>query len=121
MARTQQLWEGLIVGWFAPQFAPAAQAVKVGRQATAVTATFDIMCCAVLCSSVTALLQVHVVKRDGSNQLLQTYDTKPSYAELEAALKTYPEAASNKSLMDRIRDEVQFIQDTAQQPGQKKD
>lgn len=90
----------------------------VGRQATATTDALDIICCAAL---LVVLPQVHVVKRDGSNQLLQTYDSKPSYAELEAALKTYPEAASNKSLMDRIRDEVQFIQDTAQQPGQKKD
>lgn len=65
--------------------------------------------------------QLHVVKRDGSNQLLQTFDEKPSYAQLEAALKQWPEAATNKSLMDRIRDEVQFIQDTAQQPGSKKE
>jgi hypothetical protein len=60
-------------------------------------------------------VQVHVVKRDGSNQLLQTFDEKPSYGQLQVALTEWPEAATNKSLMDRLRDEVQFIQDTAQQ------
>lgn len=63
--------------------------------------------------------QVHVVKRDGSNQLLETFDDKPSYAQLEVALKAWPEAAVNKSLMDRLMDEAKFIQDTAQQPGRK--
>jgi hypothetical protein len=63
--------------------------------------------------------QVHIVKRDGSNQLLETFDQKPSYAQLEVALKAWPEAAVNKSLMDRLRDEAKFIQDTAQQPGRK--
>lgn len=72
----------------------------------------------VLCAAVDAA-QLHVVKKDGSNQLLQTFDSKPSYAELEEALKAWPEAATNKSLMDRLRDEVKFIQDTAQQPGGK--
>jgi hypothetical protein len=60
-------------------------------------------------------VQVHVVKRDGSNQLLQTFDEKPNYGQLQVALTEWPEAATNKSLMDRLRDEVQFIQDTAQQ------
>lgn len=55
------------------------------------------------------------MKRDGSNQLLQTFDEKPSYGQLQVALTEWPEAATNKSLMDRLRDEVQFIQDTAQQ------
>lgn len=63
--------------------------------------------------------QVHVVRRDGSSQLLATFDDQPSYSELEGALKGWPEAASNKSLMDRLRDEVQFIQDTAQQANKK--
>eukprot|EP00775_Hariotina_reticulata_P010382 gene10382-10540_t len=59
--------------------------------------------------------QVHVVKRDGSDMLLAAFDDKPSYNQLQEALKTWDGAAANKSLIDRIRDEMQFIQDTAQQ------
>lgn len=51
-------------------------------------------------------LQLHVVRRDGSNQLLTTFEAQPSYPELEASLKAWPEAAVNKSLVDRLRDEV---------------
>jgi hypothetical protein len=62
------------------------------------------------------VVQVHVVKRDGGDMLLATFDDKPSYNQLQEALKTWDGAAANKSLIDRIRDEVKFIQDTAQQP-----
>jgi hypothetical protein len=54
-------------------------------------------------------VQLHVVRRDGSNQLLTTFESQPSYAELEAALKAWPEAAVNKSLVDRLRDEVGLL------------
>jgi hypothetical protein len=60
------------------------------------------------------LLQVHTVSRDGSEAFLTAFDAQPSYSQLRDALKAWPAAASNKSLMDRLRDEVQFIQDTAQ-------
>eukprot|EP00879_Flechtneria_rotunda_P003240 GHRR01003463.1.p1 GENE.GHRR01003463.1~~GHRR01003463.1.p1 ORF type:complete len:292 (+),score=64.75 GHRR01003463.1:691-1566(+) len=60
--------------------------------------------------------QVYVALKDGSNQLLDTFDERPSYGQLQVALKPWSGAASNKSLMDRIRDEVQFIKDTAQPP-----
>jgi hypothetical protein len=59
-------------------------------------------------------LQVHTVSRDGSEAFLTAFDEQPSYAQLQEALKAWPAAASNKSLMERLRDEVQFIQDTAQ-------
>lgn len=59
------------------------------------------------------------MKRDGSNQLLQSFESKPSYAELEVTLKAWPEAAANKGLMERLRDEMRFIQDTAQQNNNK--
>lgn len=55
------------------------------------------------------------MKRDGSNQLLQTFDEKPSYGQLQVALTEWPEAATNKSLMDCVRDKVPFIQGTSQQ------
>ncbi|WIA29393.1 hypothetical protein OEZ86_011897 [Tetradesmus obliquus] len=58
--------------------------------------------------------QVHTVSRSGSEAFLTAFDGQPSYAQLQEALKAWPDAASNKSLMDRLRDEVQFIQDTAQ-------
>eukprot|EP00878_Enallax_costatus_P004249 GHUV01004479.1.p1 GENE.GHUV01004479.1~~GHUV01004479.1.p1 ORF type:complete len:280 (+),score=96.82 GHUV01004479.1:219-1058(+) len=58
--------------------------------------------------------QVHVVTRDGSDTLLSSFDEQPSYAELQKALRAWPQAATNKSLFERIKDEVQFIQDTAQ-------
>lgn len=64
------------------------------------------------------VLQVHVVSRNGKDSLLASFDDQPSYAQLQVALKQWPEAASNKSLIDRIKDEVQFIQDTAQAPKQ---
>jgi hypothetical protein len=64
---------------------------------------------------------VHVVKRGGANQLLSTSEARPSYAELEAVLRQWPEAAANKSLMERLRDEVKFIQDTASQQQGGKD
>jgi hypothetical protein len=54
------------------------------------------------------------VARDGSEAFLTAFDASPSYAALQEALKAWPAAASNKSLMDRLRDEVKFIQDTAQ-------
>jgi hypothetical protein len=64
--------------------------------------------------------QVHIVRRDGTNQLLATFDEPPSYGALEAALKQLPEAAVNKSIFDRLRDEAKWIQDSAQQnPGRK--
>lgn len=72
-------------------------------------------CLLVYSSTNTNTNQVHVVKKDGSNQLLQTFNSKPTYSQLEVALKEWPEAASNKSLMERLKDEVKFIQDTAQQ------
>jgi hypothetical protein len=36
-------------------------------------------------------------------------------------LRQWPEAAANKSLMERLRDEVKFIQDTASQQQGGKD
>jgi hypothetical protein len=59
-------------------------------------------------------MQVHTVSRDGSEAFLTSFDGQPSYIQLQDALKAWPAAASNKSLIDRLRDEVKFIQDTAQ-------
>lgn len=50
------------------------------------------------------------MRRDGSNTLLATFEARPSYGQIEAALKQWPEAAANKSLGERLRDEVRFLQ-----------
>lgn len=62
----------------------------------------------------TLLSQVHAVLRDGHDALLGNFDDQPTYSQLQETLRAWPQAATNKSLFDRIRDEVQFIKDTAQ-------
>ncbi|KAF8073061.1 hypothetical protein HT031_000722 [Scenedesmus sp. PABB004] len=63
--------------------------------------------------------QVHLVARDGSDRLLQSFAEQPTYAQLTETLKALPEAAINKSLIDRLRDEAKWLQDsTTQQPKQ---
>ena len=56
-------------------------------------------------------MQAHVVSRDGSDQLLAAFDDQPSYAQLQEALKAWPDAALNKSLLQRLQDEARWVQD----------
>jgi hypothetical protein len=59
-----------------------------------------------------------LVSRSGDAPCIGTFDSLPSYAQVEALLKSRPSSAMNKSLFDRLKDEWQFNQDSLKQPPQ---
>lgn len=56
--------------------------------------------------------QVHVLDRKGGSEMIATTKERPSYAEIEALLKSRPESMMNKSLMDRLKSEWEWNQES---------
>lgn len=63
-------------------------------------------------------LQVFVLGRQGTAELIAAMDTKPTYAQIEALLKARPTSRMNMGLFERLQDEYQFNQDSLKPPGQ---
>ena len=48
---------------------------------------------------------------------IAVFPARPSYREIEATLKSaYPEASANKGLLERLRDEARWVQDSLKPP-----
>lgn len=62
--------------------------------------------------------RVYVVPRGGATpRLLASREERPSYAEVEAILKTaYPEGNAGKGWLERLKDEAAWVQDSLKQP-----
>lgn len=61
--------------------------------------------------------QVHLLDRKGASEVLAVQDERPTYQQVEALLKARPDSRMNMALMDRLRDEFQFNQDSLKGPN----
>lgn len=62
--------------------------------------------------------RLFVVPRGGpAAKQIAAFAARPSYQEVEATIKTaYPEANANKGLLERLRDEARWVQDSLKPP-----
>lgn len=56
--------------------------------------------------------QVHALDRAGGSQLVAAQDDQPTYKQVESMLKARPSSKMNMSLVDRLKDEWQWNQDS---------
>ena len=60
--------------------------------------------------------QVNVVTGPGQSSCILQSEQRPSYAEVEATLRTLPWAMSSKGLVQRIQAEAEFNRKSLQRP-----